>query len=514
MLASAVLFCLFLLGNFITTYTIISLKVNYHDGIKPTAVIYTMSSNQSDQQVSAINGDTYLIRRDVSAFRAMAGDYSTIKEFDATKSSGTIEINIYRDKNATKYASDSPGCITYSNETDRLLSYSCTQPSQLLEYKQPPTSSVPRNTPVATIAKPDTAVYTHKPYSGGVLGIRIPRFMANVPTNQFVFNINNNGEEATFNIPDGMNQTQLDASNIVTDTTSRSGTNFLITSKQFKKVYFAELQGDEDIRYKEYTLPESFSGTFDSLICQLLETTAYCYHGLSSGPPDSQNETKHHEDEKPGTIVIIDFSNKPIARQYSVSHSVPVDALYVTKAGKLYALSGEDLVAVTFQDNQAVTNTYIPKAGSVSSGDGLYFVRDNAVYKLDDERNESYLVFRSANLRIANIVGLNENIFINAYINGAGGQRIHTYKLDDEPNTSPGSRLIDILPLNFKESDDISDMSFYKDRLHIRVKVPVQKTGRASGVNTGVFEQKKKQIRALLEQKSIDTSKLTITYSY
>ena len=501
--------------NLITTYTLVSVVVTYNDAISEKATLYSMTRGQGDKQASPLMDNLYLLRRDTVALRASTDNYSTIKELTHLSPQETITINLYKDKNADKYSGNNPGCITYDNASNRLLSYSCTQPRELLQYDQSNENSAPQNSSVATIAASDSLAYSVKPYQGGVLGIRMPRFLANVPTNKFLFSIDSNGKITEASTPDSLGQEQLSATNVITDTTSVAGSEFLLVNKQTSSLSFARQINGGAMDYKSYSLPEDFSPTLDTLLCSLLGSTAYCFYGYSSGPPDSEEETKHHESKKPATFLVIDFSGEtPAVERYTTKQPTPVDNLFVTKSEKLYATSGDDLLSISLSDATAWSRVYATSVGSVAAGDGLYFVRDNSVYRLDDEKNESYLAFSSPKLRLSNIVSLNENVFVNAYIGGTTGQRVHTYRLNDEPNERPGFRLIDTLPLALNESDDISDMDLYKNNLHIRVKVPVSKTGRNAGADLTAFNAAKQRITNLLQEKSIDVSALRITYSY
>lgn len=500
-------------GYILMTYSIVSIVVNYNNGIPKEAKLFTVGVNRDDEPTTPSIGGFYFIRHDTSALKASTNNYSTIKNITEPKNGDTLTINLYRDKNATKYSSANPGCFTYSKKTDRLLSYNCTKPTQLSEYVS--SGSMPNNKSIATIAQIDTNVYTIKPFQGGVTGIRMPRFVANIPTNKFLFKIDENGKESTSSVPDNITQEQLNATNVITDTTTESNDSILLVSKQNSSLFYKDSISNTTNSYKNYKLPDNFSPTFDALSCQLLATMAYCYYGPNSDPSDSQTQTQHRTNEKKGTIVTVDFSDEtPAAQTYTIADSTPLDTLSVTQGGNLYGMSYRDLMSIELSGSSATLKPFVVDSGSVSTSDGIYFVRDNSVYKYDDTKNESYLVFHSDKLRISTVTSLNGETFVNAYTQEGSGQRIHTYKINDEPNMTPGTRLIDVLPLDFKDSPDISDMDYYKNNLYIRVKVTVKKTGRSTGLDQAAFNESKKRIEQLLKDRNINTETLTINYSY
>lgn len=509
---SVIVLCVFYA---ISTYTIAVINIKYNDNIAEVATLYSISKNNEDKKISPIIDNLYLIKRDSTAVRATTDHYSTIKELQSnTPIKQAVTINIYKDKNATKYSGNNLGCMTYDGAAERLLSYSCTRPTELVEYRESSDGESLRNSRVATITSSDSLAYSVKPFQGGVLGIRMPRFRANVPTSNFLFTIDSNGKEVEARIPDSLDQSQLNSTNVVTDTTSSSQSNFLLVAKQSSKVYYSESLNKDSTIYKEYTLPSNFSSVYDTLLCSLLRSTAYCYYGYSSGPPDSRDEVEQQSKAKPGTLLVIDFSNEsPVAKEYTTG-STPIDMLYVTQAGKLYVLSDNNLARIELSDKSAQLHVYATKVGSVSAGDGLYYIRNNSVYKFDDTTNESYQVFYSPKLKLSTVVSLNENIFINTYIDSMEGQRIHTYKLNSEYNDSPGLRVIDNLPIDLQKSTDISDVDLYKNKLYILVKVPITKTGANAGIDYSEYEAAKLRINELLQEKSIDIGTIPVVFSY
>lgn len=515
-ICSAAFALLLIVIYFLTNYSIATITIKQNDGISGQASVYSIAKNREDKKLAPIFNDLYLINRDTIAIRAANGNYSTIKETPNVTTQSAVKINLFKDKNAVKYSGSNLGCMTYDGTNDKLQSYSCTRPRELVEYRQPSSSAPPRNISTATIATTDALVYSVKPFDGGVAGIRMPRFQANVPTSNFLFSINSSGQTIEARVPDSLSQEQLGSTSIVTDTTSASQTNFLLIAKQTGKIYFSSKIDKTSMAYKEYTLPENFSSVFDTLLCTLLQSKAYCFYGSGSGAPDSKAETKHHEEKKPATFVVIDFSgNTPTASQYKTRLPLPIDSLYISQQGNLYTLSGEDIVRINFSDTIATPYTYITNVGSITAGDGLYFVRDNSVYKQDDETNESYLVFHSDRLRLSNVVSINEYLFINAYTtDDIGGQKIHTYKITDQPNETPGARLIDLLPLDLNASSDISDMDLYKDKLFIRVKVTVKKTGARGGIDTNEYTAAKERILTTLRERLGNIDTLPVIFYY
>lgn len=515
----ASLLLLFFVVQTITSYAIFTIKVTYHDGIATAATVYSVGKDRDDEKIRALPGGFSLVKRDTIAVRAVSDIYATIKDIDTVPNFNipAVTINIYKDKNATKYSGDSLGCVAYNQAKDLLSSYSCTNPRQVVRYDKPANDPSPRqNRLLATMQPSYASIYSVEPYIDGVLGLSLPGLEANIPTNRFLFMVDSSGVKKEISIPDEIEQRALGSTSVVTDTSSTGGTSFLLVAKTTGDLYFADQAKTGPMSYKKHILPPTeFSAQFDTLSCSLLNATAYCYYGHGSESPDSSDETDHHAQEKPGTIIVVDFAgDTPNVQQYSVDKSVPIDKLFVTQAGLLYTLSADNLIKLNLSGTAVTANTISSDIRSIGAGNGLYFVRDNSVFRIDDKKGESYLVFASKKLRLSNVINLGENVFVNAFVEGMGGLKMHTYELNDEPNDTPGTRLIDILPFSFKESSDINDMDLYKNELDIRLKVTIKKLGRSPGIDSAEFEKAKERVLDLLGSKSVSINDISISFSY
>lgn len=497
-----------------TTYRLKTIQVTYNDEINQKAILYSIIPNETDRVLRPIYGNAFLIHRNTVAIRASTEDYTTIQDIGDESIGSDVVINLYKDRNAIKYSGDSLGCITYSQSNDSVLTYSCTNPRKLVSYSKTEKDKMPQNIPIATIVQPDSIAYSVKPYKGGVLGIRMPKFLGNVPTNRFLFATDSNGKTIEAAVPDDISQEQLNGTSVVTDTGSKANDSFLIINGSTGKIYYADNIDTSLMKYKEYTLPSDYSKDFDTLLCNLLEKTVYCFYGNNSDSPDSALEADYHNERKPASFVKIDFgTQEPNTEKFTTREDTTVDSLFVTNAGKLYAISSNSIGKVTKSGNVARMTTIIPDVRAASAGNGLYFVRNNTVYKYDDVTNESYAVFSSQKIKPANIINIQDEIFINGYIDSREGQRLHAYRLTDELNTSPGTRIIDLLPLGLNESSDVSDMDLFKSNLHVRLKVNISKTS-GGAVDIQSFQEAQKRVLNLLQERSVNLNNLDITFSY
>ncbi len=497
-----------------TTYRLKTITIKYNDGISQQATLYSITPNENDRTLSPIYNNTYLVHRNAVAIRVATDNYTTIKDIGDESLNTDIVINLYKDRNAVKYSGDSFGCLSFNQSSDALLSYSCSNPRTLVQYSKSDKVQMPQNSVIATIVQPDSVAYSVKPYRGGVLGIRMPRFLGNVPTNRFLFATDSSGKTIEAAVPDDITQDQLSGLSVVTDTSSKATGGFLIISGSTGKIYYADNIDNNLMNYKEYSLPSDYSKDFDALICSLLEKTVYCFYGNNSDSPDSALESDYHNDQKPASFIKIDVSiQDPRIEKFTTRENMTVDSLFVTNSGKLYAISSNSIGKVIKSGTVAKMTTIIPDVRAATAGNGLYFVRSNTVYKYDDVTNESYAVFSSQKIKPANIINIQDEVFINGYIDSQEGQRLHTYRITDERNESPGTRAIDLLPLGFDESPDVSDMDLFKSNLHIRLKVTVSKTG-GGGIDVESFQETQKRVLTVLQERSVDLSGIDITFSY
>ena len=466
---SLVFYILYLALNF----TFVSIKVVRHDNIMQSASVYSTSENQSESPIFVI-GDIALIRRDTVSLRAAAGTYQTNKSITPLPLIGleSITINLYRDHDVKKYSGDSLGCVAYDESTDRVLSYSCTDPRNLVHYDRPTDGTgIWENKLVATLSDGYPPIYSIKPFQQGILGIQ-QHPDSDKEFRNLVFTFDSNGTRKAYDLPPEIDRGDIPNLSLVVDMASASSDVFMIINTRTGDLYVGTLTNGT-VTYHNSKVSDQYDSTHDALLCTLLGTTGYCYSGEPSQVYDSHARTV--EKPRASTVEVIDFSTEnPPKSVYTLSSEVGIDGIQLTQSKKLYARSQkegtatDDIYAIQLKDNKATPQLILTNVSSTSFGDGLVYVQNNAIYKLDDEKNESYMVFSSKNLRISNVTPIGGRVFFTAFVNGVPDQKVHTYKLLDQTGSLPnGKRLVDILP--FYMGSEMIDIDYVDNIVRVRV---------------------------------------------
>jgi hypothetical protein len=516
-------FAILFLINIVINYTIVMVKVVSYDGITTQPSIYSSTNGQSEEPVITV-GELAIVKRSTLSLHARAGSYETSKSIPSLPVIGfsTVSINLYKDHDVQKYSGDSLGCIAYDHTTDHVLSYSCTNPKNLVFYDRPSDEKIQwENKLVAQITPGFPPIYSIHPFRNGVLGLLQPSG-GDEEANSLLFSVDSSGNKQLYNLPNDFNLDDIGSTNVVTDTSVSDNGKFLLVTGS-GTIYLGEISG-KNVAYKSLSVSNKYDSSFDTLVCTLVTTTAYCYFGPGSEESDSAIQTTHDKTVGAGTIQVIDFSNDTASSKiYSFPAKQPIDTLLVTESKNLYGLVGNvngdpskhNLYKLGLNGDNVSVQPFLTNINSVGSGNGLVYIKDNAVYKINDATNEAYLVFVSPHLRLSNIVTIEGNTFINGYVNDVPDGKLHTYKILNRPATAAvGKRLVDIVPFYIK--GPVLSMDYSDDAIRIRVfatPTSFASTGKTT-YDAGEYAANRQQIENYLMAAGITSNNYNIVYTY
>lgn len=497
---------LLLLLNVALTNTLVTLNLAKPAGVTDVALSAT-SRDGAGRNIFAI-GSLALVSRDTALITATAGTLYTSVDVSPLPWFGikNISIAVERDKNVEKVSGNNFGCSVYDPASGAFSSFSCGNPSGLFVYRTSDKDDVSwRNEPSLRFPQ----AYNATVYHDGVLGIANHSepwlFYADAKANAV----------SRLQLPvEGAAKDQLGSTSVVADAADVFQPHFLLVDNSTGIVYFGQQNGSA-VEYRKYEhKAPGYVPRFSTSGCILNGMTAYCYFGDSSASADSEGEDLHRTKSGDGMIVVIDFSQAtPATKQYRVSKDQPIDHLYADSHGQLYGFTNGVIYSLTPKGEQLERVVFAADVGAVSAGTSLYYVRDNKLYEYDSSDRSTHLRFASDNLRVSNINLFQKTAFINAYVKDAPNNTLHTYKLLDEPNTTPGKRLVDKLPTYPKANQaDIIDMDYSKDMIHVVLPNFVSYDSSGNIVpNKEVYQEQKQEIRNYLSGiiPSIDNYKLT-----
>lgn len=493
MMYGVLIVILFSLVYFWLSYGFVTVRVLNKDGIQGAPTIKSVSA-QSEESEPLNIGDLYFVARNSKALRVTSENYTTLQTLKPLPYFGkaSYTISVYKDKNATKIASDAPGCLSES-ATNEVASYDCNNPAYLLKF-DPATWS---NQQLASMASNTFAL---APYQGGVIGILIGQ-ETDVP----VFVVDSRGNTSYIAKPESLSEDVVGSVNIATGS-SAENPNFLLKSP-IGTLYYGNREGE----YTKFDAPKAYNPRFDAMFCSLVQTTIYCYYGPTSDSEDSEEATKHRSENPTGYLDIINTKTKE--RTTHELDGEGVDSLAVTEDGHVYGLTVDTLYSL-MEPGQEPQRLFIDTGvDSISPGNALYFTKNNSLYR--SENLQSYRVFTSENIRMSSVKVTGDSVLFNAYFENAPDDldTLHTFRLTRQPNNGE-RRLIDMAPLDLGPSTVASD--FNGDIIHVQVYTSVT-SDRETGVTT-IDQQEYEGNRLLalqaLQGLGIDLKKYRIDFTY
>ncbi|MBH1956997.1 hypothetical protein I8H84_05465 [Candidatus Saccharibacteria bacterium] len=492
-LVIAFLFCGVILYLYLS-FTFVIFKITLHDSIEGDAQL-TVSDKLGSSKIASI-GDVSIIPRASESVSATVGNYSSSTFTSLNPILNSISIDIYKDKGAQKYTRSqglSIDCSTYDESKDILLSYNCTAGGALYTYATSDKDSIYANRRVATTP----ANATGSPYLGGVIGISVSE------KTEPLFYTSGDGRTTYYPLPSDIDLANIGFSQVITDSITTSSKSFAITTRS-GDIYIATLDQGE-IKYIKYPHSEGYDSKSDTTICALSSLKLLCYYGPFRNSANSKLK-------KEFVTLSIESPDKISFIKKSLSSDVFPENIYTDKSGAMYVNEGKNLYELITSDKEATSRPVARNVTYVTSGNDIYYIQNSSVYKINSSSQQAYMIFKSSHILPTAISTFSSTIFINALVNGAG-PAVHKYKLDDTVNDAPNKRLIDILPLQFNDSGDVSDSDLVKDRVFIRIKAPVTKE-RGSKNDDETFNRLKSDVENILQQKGLDTSSLDVSYSY
>ena len=504
--------------NLVVNFTFVHIHVERHDGIMQNVSILSSSQSQKDSPVFIV-GELALIRRDTISLRAVSEPYQTNKSIPPLPLVGftSVTINLYRDHDAEKYSGDSLGCVAYDKPINKVLSYDCYRPVNLVTYERPTDGGIWENKVLATMTDQYPPIYSIKPFMNGIIGIQ-QHPDSDKEFRNLVFTYDSNGKKTSYNLPPEINRNDIGNLSLVVDSVSTDSGKFMIINTSTGELYLGTLQNDT-VTYRNSKVSDRYDSA-DALFCTLVSSVGYCYSGTSTEDSDNPYHNKD-KDKVASTVEVIDFSkNNPTVSVYELSKEIGVNGIHVTRAKNIYITSKnadsllDDIYSISLQDGKATPQLMLTNISSTSFGSGLMYVQNNAIYKIDDEKNESYLVFESKHLRISNLIPIGGDVFFTAFINDMTDQKIHTYKLLDHASQLPtGKRLVDLLP--FYMGSSLLTIDYMDNTVRVRVfaSSTVDRANNRLLYDEGEYGLNKSIVESRLNSLGITSDKYKIIYS-
>ncbi len=458
------------------------------------AVSYTSSVDKSRTLVAL--GSLVIVPRSENSLIAVKGSYATILTpmvpwYGWTGVKGTIE----KTKNALRYSNSSDDCINYTPPEDHLLTYACINGSALSEV------NVQTGYSKTVHAFPESNA---QPFMEGIIGITTSE------TSPKIFYQTTAGAISYFPTPKNISKADLYTAKVTTDTHIANNPRFIVTTLSGMVAIGTYVNNTA-----EYTViqkqPSWQSGM--STECGISNSTAYCHQGLSRRAPALSGDTTPPQIYQSGNLLRIDIktSSKIDMTTYPTPKGIgSIDALSMVDAHTAAFISGAQLYYFNTDNNSLSVNLVSGKITDIAAAkDGIYFVRENEIYKTSIGHTEARMIYSSNNITVSKLAVDKGTVFFYG-MPPTQSENKGIFKLDNSDVT--GMPLTDLLPIKYSESSRISDIQYIKNTLYVRLKVAIDKTG-SSGVDQNDKKTAEESALKELQQSGIDPAQYDIIFT-
>lgn len=447
-----------------------------------------------------------ILPRQTKTIMASEGDY--IKSQKAVQfpwyGYASVKISLHSDKNATKVAyanTFSTACSTYTAEIDTLLSYNCTEPTTL-SYIDPKDGSRKVTSPFSFIGN------RAQPYRGGVMGLM--RSTAE-NANGAVAYVSHTGVQSSYNIPTELNRSGIENLKVFTNTFDTSDPRFgLITTSGVVYLGTPSTEQKNTASYTRFNPPKEYIQDEQQTECSFKTDIVYCYRGRYA-------VGDMHSSGKPirATITKMSFTNPDaIVNDIEDEQQGFLDGFSATPDGTLYGKYYKTLVSYSLNKDVYQNKIIAQNVDSMATGDQLYYVQTGGLFRHTKNTGQSSQVFYSNNAVVRAVYPTKDKTFVYGSIRNGGGT-IHAYSLSDDDDTTPGKRLIDLLPTANGKLSGVVSQTFYGNKLVLTVTGSTFKN--QAGVTTfneRAFDAVRSSTLNELSNLGIDTNTLDITFKY
>lgn len=408
-----------------------------------------------------------------------------------------INVSISKLKNVEKVQSESLDCPVLSN--NKVYSYSCSAPDNVIVYNTPTDgfwgTEIVTNIPIS---------YYASPYLSGIAGITLEE-------NKPIYYLNPSTKKvANYELPNELSGDTSATSNssLVTDQTNSSTKDFLVVNHLTSKVYFSSNTGES---YLSVSPPED-NNELNNVFCSLRNKTAYCYYGVNSHSPDSEEESRYKHENEGGILRVIDFSkDKPSFNDFSTG-SLSIDRLLVAADGNPVAIVQNDIYVLNLDDGKFNSYLFINDINNISAGKDMYYIKNDKLYllSLDNKYSTSKLVFKSNHTYPSSVVAYGDNVLFTSKIKDIEYLGVDTFILKNEPENE-SSRIKNILPLDNQSDLPIIKIDYNKDTIYVQLSINYisnRQTGETTPADKGEYEQLKKEVQSFLKDKNLDNYKV------
>lgn len=487
---------------FLSNNAILLLDVQNNAKVIKNEVYY----NTNTEQKKATGQNIVILPRTAKSITVKNGDYQK------TQSSITIpwygifykKIVVFADKNGEKIpflSSIGAACSTYSPLADQLRFYDCRKSNGLFNYQ------ISENGigTVQNISSLKYSITPPQPFRGGLIGISYFPNTDYITKGDITF-VTENGNENGINIPKEMIKDELINAQIFTNSKNTNDNHFVIVDK-IGKIYIGTLMDNGDVKYSTIPAPNNYTENYNQTLCAFTDKSVYCYRGRTAfgDYPEAFDFNKVAGSQ----VVEFTYADGSVKNSNISENLFDINDFQATNSGELYIKINKKVLHLVKKQDKYVLDEKVQNADVISTGNNLLYLQNNGIFIIDKkDASISHQVFYSPNILPKSIYTVNEKIFIIATIKG-NPDVTHAYLLNNEINSTPGSRLIDHVPLNEEVNSNVYTSDTFKDLVYVTIFRP---KGIATEEMTLRIASKKAELINYFQEKavSIEQNKIIV----
>lgn len=418
------------------------------------------------------------------------------------------KIQLKQDLNAEKIAYRSTTgaqCATYSPSKQKLLYYNCRNPKTITEYITPQDQTW-TNRKVADLFYSNREA---KPYSGGVIGIAHIDAGDTVSSGDIIFT-NDSGKAISYIAPEEINMESISRAKIFTDTHNPENKKFVVVDVE-GNIYLGVPGQGNNVQYRKIPAPDNYSLDYNQTLCAINDDIVYCYQGRTAAGdmPERVDFNKFTD----FTVIKSSFTDSAISSTKVSDGLFSMNEIFISN-GDLFGKRYKKLFELKQVDNHYTINELLQNVDSVSGGEELTVIQNSGVYKLDPATSNFHQIFYSPHISPKNIYNSSGKTFVIGTLDDEK-TTTYAYQLNNTPNITPGSRLLDKLPVKPKSLSNVLFTDSVSDRLLITLNPTYRyiRDGQKS-INEGELASLKMEVLQQLDSLEINIDEQNIQFTY
>lgn len=408
---------------------------------------------------------TTIIPRDTKNLIVSSGDYIKSQVAITIPWHGFVnqKITLTQDTNAEKTvfsSTHSAMCVSYMPAFEQLSHYTCTDPASLIAIG-PSTTGVASTKKVASL---DYSADPVRPYLGGVIGI------AYIPSSDVaqigdIVAYTENGTKIVYDAPVGLPKEDLTKARIFTDRNNPANKHFAIVSMD-GDIYIGTPQSGRVVDYHHIPPTAEYDGLRSETYCVLTDVQTFCYRGtgIIGDTPEGFDTNKSTQSQ----IITHSFGEDSESTTKITTNLYSISGFYVNRDNKIFLRKDDSLYHLAKQGETYSLLRVSLGVTTASSGESLYFVhKDGGVFRVDNSNpTSSHQVFYSPNITPRSIYQASGKVFVLGSTEHSEST-VFGYLLNNEPNTTPGTRLIDYFPIKEASKSGIVGSNLVGNQIYL-----------------------------------------------